>query len=59
MEQNNELILYKERRMLMNIEFDNMTYKIGLCIRIFCEDDDDLESDSIGNQRNLLNAIHY
>lgn len=43
----------------MNIEFDNMTYKIGLCIRIFCEDDDDLESDSIGNQRNLLNAIHY
>ena len=38
----------------MNIKFDNMTYKIGLYIRLSREDGDDLESESIGNQRSLL-----
>ena len=38
----------------MNIKFDNMTYKIGLYLRLSREDGDDLESESIGNQRSLL-----
>ena len=43
--------------MYFNIKDDNTTYKIGLYIRLSREDGDDLESESISNQRSLLTGF--
>ena len=43
--------------MYFNKGNDNNTYKIGLYIRLSREDGDDLESESIGNQRSLLTGF--
>jgi len=43
--------------MFLSNNEDNMTYKIGLYIRLSREDGDDLESESISNQRSLLTGF--